>query len=148
MIIDSNLLVLLIVGTTGRELIAKHKRSRQFRADHYDRLIQVIATADRVIVTPNTLTEASNLLGQHGEPERSSFFNVLRNLIEINEEIVVASNTAAQNSAFSRLGLTDAVLLEIVSKSNPLVTTDLELYLAAEMREEGSALNFWHYQEF
>ena len=148
MVIDANLLVLLVVGTTGRELIAKHKRSRQFRADHYDRLIQVIATADRVNVTPNTLTEASNLLGQHGEPERSSFFDVLRNLIEINEEIVVASKTAAQNSAFNRLGLTDAVLLEIVSKSNPLVTTDLELYLAAEMREEGSAFNFWHYQEF
>ena len=89
-----------------------------------------------------TLTEASNLLAQHGEPERSRFFEVLRILIEENEEIVVTSKTASQNAEFNRLGLTDAGLLEVVSDSNPLITVDLALYLAATRKESGAAYSF------
>ena len=49
-----------------------------------------------------TLTEASNLLAQHGEPERSRFFEVLRILIEENEEIVVTSKTVQNLASFDR----------------------------------------------
>ena len=44
-----------------------------------------------MIVTPNTLTEASNLLGQHDAPERSKFFDTLRYTIENSQEVVVTS---------------------------------------------------------
>ena len=101
---------------------------------------------NKILVTPNTLTEASNLLAQHGEPQRSRFLEALRILIEENEEIVVASKTASQNSEFTRLGLTDAGLLEVISESSPLITVDFALYLAATKRESGSAYNFRHYQ--
>lgn len=148
MIIDANLLVLLVVGKTGRQLISKHRRLRKFETQDYDRLVRVVTAADRVIVTPNTLTEASNLLGQHGEPERSRILYTFRNIIEHSQENVVTSKAAARGSEFIRLGLTDAVLLEIVSKSNPLITVDFDLYLTATKREEGSAFNFWHSQAF
>ena len=101
---------------------------------------------DQILVTPNTLTEASNLLAQHGEPERSRFFEVLRILIEEHEEIVVTSQAASRNIEFKRLGLTDAALLEVISNSNPLITVDLDLYLAAINKEGESAFNFRHYQ--
>ena len=144
--VDANLLVLLVVGETDRKLIAKHRRLREFDQDDYERLIRLVNHVDQILVTPNTLTEASNLLAQHGEPERSRFFEVLRILIEEHEEIVVTSRAASRNSQFKRLGLTDAALLEVISNSNPLITVDLALYLAATNNESESAFNFRHYQ--
>ena len=144
--VDANLLVLLVVGATDRKLIVKHRRLRTFDEDDYERLVTLVNQVDQILVTPNTLTEASNLLAQHGEPERSSFFEVLRILIEEHEEIVVTSKTASQNSEFTRLGLTDAALLEVVSNANPLITVDLALYLAAIRKEGQSAFNFRHHQ--
>ena len=147
MYIDANLLVLLVVGETGRDLIPKHRRLRTFEVQDYDRLVKLINETDhRVLVTPNTLTEASNLLAQHGEPERSRFFEVLQILIEESEEVQVASQTAARRGEFKRLGLKDAVLLEVVSASNPLITVDFRLYLAAIEQEAEAAFNFRHYQ--
>ena len=63
------------------------------------------------------------------EPERSHFFDRLRFIIQESEEIVVASAVASSNSAFNRLGLTDAALLEVVTPETPLETVDLDLYL-------------------
>ena len=147
MFIDSNLLVLLVVGETDREMISKHRRTKSYRVEDYDLLVRLINDTDhQVFVTPNTLTEASNLLAQHGEPEPSRIFDVLGSLIETTEEKFVESKAVTQNRHFTRLGLTDAVLLEVVSASNPLITADLKLFLAASAKEEGAAFNFAHYR--
>ncbi len=144
--IDANLLVLLVVGATDQALIAKHRRLRRFTEEDYERLIGLIGQAGQVFLTPNTLTEASNLLAQHPNPARSRFFEVLRHIIKRSEEIVVDSKTAARNKAFVRLGLTDAALLEVVSEETPLVTVDLDLFVAAFAKGKIAALNFTHLQ--
>ncbi len=142
--IDANLLVLLVVGSVGRDLIAKHRRLREYAEEDYDILIDLLDPVDCVFVTPNTLTEASNLLAQHGDPERSLFFDRLRFIIRESEEVVVASVEASSNDAFVRLGLTDAALLEVAAKETPLVTVDLDLYLAALEKEADAVVNFTH----
>ncbi len=108
--------------------------------------MKLINAVGRVLVTPSTLTEASKLLAQHGEPERSRFLDVPRVLVERHEEVVVASKDAVRNSEFNLLGLTDAALLEVVSTSSPLVTVDIELYLAASSNEPEPTFGFRHYQ--
>ena len=142
--LDANLFVLLVVGSVGRDLIEKHRRLRGYTAEDYDILIDLINRVERVYVTPNTLTETSNLLAQHRDPERTRFFDTLRFIIHESEEIVIASAEASSNSAFNRLGLTDAALLEAVTPDTPLVTVDLKLYLAANARGQEVALNFTH----
>ena len=144
--LDANLFVLLVVGSVGRDLIAKHRRLRAYSAEDYEILIDLLDRVERVFVTPNTLTETSNLLAQHREPERSLFFDRLRFIIHESEEIVVASAVASSNSAFNRLGLTDAALLEVVTPETPLVTVDLDLYLAANASGQEAALNFTHFR--
>ena len=142
--IDANLLLLLVVGSVNRDAIARHRRLREFTGDDFGILLNLINQVERVLVTPNTLTETSNLLGLHGEPERSRFFERLRLIIEQTEEIVVASANASSNNAFTRLGLTDAALLEVATKETPIITVDLGLYLAASSSNPGSAINFTH----
>ena len=144
LLIDANLLVLLVAGRTDPGLIAKHRRLTEFTTDDYDRLTDLILAFGKVLVTPNTLTEASNLLAQHGEPERSRALRTLRFLIEDAQEIVIASVDAASNRGFERLGLTDAALLEVVSDAAPLVTVDLDLYLEASRNAPNAAFNFRH----
>ena len=144
--IDTNLLVLLVVGSVGRELIEKHRRLREYSAEDYEILIKLLGRVERVYVTPNTLTETSNLLAQHRDPERSRFFDRVRYIIHESKEVVVASTQASSNSAFNRLGLTDTALLEAVTPETPLVTDDLKLYLAAIASGQEVALNFAHFR--
>lgn len=143
-VIDASLLVLFVVGRTSRQLIRKHRRLREYSVEDYDRLLRVISGLDQVVVTPNTLTETSNLLALHKNPERSRFLDMLRYVIENSDEVTVASVDASRNRAFRRLGLTDAALLEIVPAETPLLTVDLDLFVAASAKAPNAALNFRH----
>lgn len=99
---------------------------------------------NRLFVTPNILTEASNLLESRRDRR---FLDRLRIFIEKSEETVLASSKAARHSQFPKLGLTDAVLLEIVSERRPLITVDLALFLAAvSAKGERAAFNFTHFR--
>ena len=121
--IDANLLLLLVVGSTSKVIIAKHKRLRHdYSVADYDTLLGLLDRVDQVLVTPHTLAETSNLLAQHGEPERSGLFDQLRCLIHESKEVVVSGAAASNNRAFTRLGITDAALLEAITERTPLLT--------------------------
>lgn len=143
--IDANLLVLLVVGSVDRNQVGKHRRTRMFTLEDFDRLLKVINALKSVYVTPNILTEASNLLESKSDQR---YLKMLKRVIQNSEEIVVSSATAVQSRSFSRLGLTDAVLLDVVSKKRPLLTVDFDLFISASKKEDGSAFNFTHYQDF
>ncbi len=145
-LLDANLLVLLVVGSESRDLIARHRRLEHYSAEGYDILMELLEEADQLFVTPNTLTEASNLIRQHGMPERSFLMKRLQYLIHGRQEIVVASVDASSNAEFERLGLTDAVLLEVITEDTPLLTVDFDLYLAELESGEERAVNFTHYR--
>ena len=144
--IDANLFLLFVVGSVSQELIPKHRRLRTFTVEDYGTLLNLFNLGERVYVTPNTLTETSNLLAQHGEPERSRLFSGLRYIIQHSQEVVVASAAASSNSAFVRLGLTDAALLEVATSATPPITVDLDLYLEAQRQGHSTAVNFTHLQ--
>ena len=96
----------------------------------------------QVFVTPNTLTEVSNLLMMKQGDQR--LLKALGLIIGKSREITVISQTAARNQHFLRLGLTDAALLEVISADRPLITVDLDLYTAAFDKGEIAAINFNH----
>ena len=89
--LDTNLLVLLVVGSESRELISKHRRLEHYSVEDFDILAEFLENANQLYVTPNTLTETSNLVGQHGEPERSLLMRRLQFLIHESQEVIVSS---------------------------------------------------------
>ena len=144
--LDTNLLVLFVVGSESRDLISKHRRLEHYFAEDYDILYELLQDTDELFVTPNTLTEASNLVSQHREPERSLLMRRLQYLIHGSKEVVVASVDASSNEKFEALGLTDAALLEAITTDTPLLTVDFDLYLAAIETGEEKAINFTPYR--
>ena len=141
--IDANLLVLLVAGNTGTHIITQHKRLKQFTVGDYHRLQELIFEAGGVVyVTPNTLTEASNLLRNYGEPDKTTLSNTLATLINESQEVVVHSTDAVANAAYQRLGLADAVLLEVISADRPLLTVDVPLVIEAQRLQADAAVNF------
>jgi hypothetical protein len=146
LILDANLMVLLIVGLKDRALIARHKRTQEFCDEDFELLQSVIGNFDRIVVTPNILTECSNPLRQIGDPACTELTAILKTLVEGDDldERYLSSREAVRVVDFPRLGLTDAGVLEVVSRDLPLLTIDLDLYLAASRKDAEAATNFNH----
>lgn len=141
------LLVLLVAGRTDPDIIGRHRRLDTYSVREFDLLGDMIDDRGGTVwVTPNTLTEASNLLAQHRSPERELLLDTLDILISESQEIYVESSQASSNPAYTELGLADAALLEVVSHERPLLTADGRLYAAALSVRGQSATNFNHHR--
>ena len=70
-IVDTNILLLLFVGSVNKKRISKFNRTEQFSPKDYDFLVEIISYFSKIVVTPNILTEVSNFINQLTEPEGS-----------------------------------------------------------------------------
>lgn len=143
-LLDANLLVLLIVGLTSPDYISRHKRLRAFTIEDFELLRELLNSAQRIIVTPNIVTETSNLASQISEPARGRVLTVLRALLAGVIEVYVPSQSAAAGGAYLRLGISDAATLAVTMDDLTILTTDLDLYLES-MRAGRAAINFVHH---
>ena len=144
--LDANVLVLLIVGNVDRQAIPLHKRSRQFTEADFELLLETIKGFDRWVVTTSVLTEASNLLAHTHESLKERLLAALGQFVAIASEERPESRLVVAESVFTRLGLTDAGLITCVRSGNCLLTTDLDLYLAAASLS-GGVVNFNHIRQ-
>jgi len=147
-VLDTNLALLLIVGLTNRNYIAKHGRLAAYRVDDYDLLSLLIESYAGIVFCPNVLTETSNLLGQIKEPIRRELYETFATVVELPAvvEKYVGSRDVVRDRPFQRLGLTDAVLLTLSESDGVLLTADLALYLEAK-RAGRDAFNYNHIRD-
>jgi hypothetical protein len=143
--LDANLLVLLVVGLTERRYISVHKRLKEYTIADFDLLAAMISVSAGVAVTPNALSEASNLLRQINEPAKIQIATVFRGLIKRMNEIYIASAAASSRSEFLRIGLSDSALLEIGKQDIVILSVDHDLYMAA-LAAGYAAVNFNHHR--
>lgn len=140
-IIDTNLLVLLIVGKTNPNLIEKHKRTRIFQREDYNLLINILMNYDEIVVTPHILTETSNLISQTDESTGKALKKTLSGLLQSQREEFEPSVDLAKHHAYLKLGLTDSAIIKLTASDIPLITTDLKLYLEAS-KSNKNTINF------
>jgi predicted nucleic acid-binding protein len=130
-VLDTQLLLLLIVGTASPAYIARHRRLQDYSETDFAMLVTLITSTPEIVVTPNTLTETSNLARYIAEPARTHICELLRVVGKAVIECYRESALAVEREEFIRLGLADAVLLDLADQSHTLVTADGELYFAA-----------------
>jgi hypothetical protein len=131
-VVDTNLLLLLIVGAASREYVGKHKRLRDYSLDDLDLLVELIGQFPDMVLLPHILAEVSNLARQIDNPARAKIQKTLRTLVETSTELPIQSIYGVQRREFDELGLTDAMILHLCSLSGngispTLITVDTTL---------------------
>ena len=103
--------------------------------------------ARELVTTPNAWTEVANIINDGVRPPlaRALMFG-LKVEIACCAEIYHHSRDAADDRAFSYLGLSDAALLLSLDKDTTLLTTDAPLCREASARGY-HAVNFHHLRE-
>ncbi|MBG1264426.1 PIN domain-containing protein [Nostoc commune] len=143
-LIDTNILLLFLVGSVNKERITKFNRTQQFIPQDYELLLAFIAKFQKLVTTPNILTEVNSLANQLGEPERSQCFTIFAQFVKnvaLLDEYYVKSLDAVNTEKFIKFGLTDSGILTL-SKGKYLVLTD-DFKLASYLQSvEIDVINF------
>ncbi len=126
-LVDTNILLLYFIGAYDQDLIPKFKRTRQFAVEDHAILIRLLGLFDKIVTTPNILTEISNLSGQLGEPKKSEYFKKFSSGISLLEEEYVASKDVADMREFVRFGLTDTGIVHLTRGKYLVLTDDFRL---------------------
>lgn len=144
--IDTNILILWVVGTVNRERIYRFNRTKTFTPNDYDILLQIIGYFSRIVTTPHILTEVNSLMNTLGEPERSKALQILGQAMQNSDKVHEEYRDSFQimrNEKFSDFGLTDCGILEICQGRYLVLTDDFKLagYLSSQNID---TINFNH----
>ena len=124
---DTNILLLEVVGACHPKRVESFKRTRQFTLFDFDLLNQFLGRFVRIVTTPNIMSEVSNMLKQLLDHEARQAHQLLTSRLEVLDERFVSTSTAANDTAFTRLGVTDAVLVWLAKQGMLVVTDDVRL---------------------
>lgn len=129
-LIDTNILLLFLIGTVNKDRITKFNRTQQFIPEDYELLLDFMAKFQKLITTPNILTEVNSLANQLGEPERSQCFAIFARFtqnVELLNEHYIKSLDAVSTDKFIKFGLTDSGILTLAKGKYLVLTDDLKL---------------------
>ena len=133
-IIDANLLLVLVVGLNDPRLLGRKKHVAEYCKEDFDVLCGVLNDFDRLLVTPNIITECSNLICAELLDEGAVYRL---------DERYVESVVAANRNEYRYLGVGDCSLLHLVDAQHAVVTADGALARAAQSINHAS-VNFNH----
>lgn len=143
LLIDTNLLLLLLIGAMDPAHVERFRRTKKYTREDYALLAAFVSRYERLVTTPNVLTEVSNLAGQLSEPLRERAFLSLGVLISQYDERFHPSRELVLEEIFPKLGLADTSVQAAVDNSVTVLTDDLPLYL--RLSAAGiEAINFNH----
>ena len=145
LIIDTNILLLYIVGSHDRARITQFKRTNTFDADDFDLLTENMRSYESLVVTPAILTEVSNLLPAWLHVAASE---LLIAFVKAADEHHSSAESLVENPAFPRIGFTDSSILDAAAAAGTTVLTDdAQLYHTLVARGY-VAVNFNHLRRF
>ncbi|MFN9620976.1 MAG: hypothetical protein ACK55X_14830 [Synechococcaceae cyanobacterium] len=112
LLLDTNLLLLYLVGSKDPKLIEGARRLNAFNEDDFDLLIDFIEVNKftRPASTPHILTEASNLIGAERDTLKKLGREAIREYVQHCNEIAHEACVLVDDPEFNRLGLTDIAI--------------------------------------
>lgn len=126
-LIDTNALVVLILGTIDVRLISTHRRTSIYEVQDYLDLVQVVGELSELVVLPNVWTETDNLLNGSLPRRKWEYISVVKQVVAKTTERFLSTQTAVNSSAFFTLGITDSLLLHYGAQCDLLITSDSAL---------------------
>lgn len=146
LLVDTNLLLLLFVGTVSRSCIAAHRRARIHTIDDFVLLKLRIGDAAIFVATPNVLAETAYLIRQFDQDRLAPVLEAFRSFAKAATETYAPSADAVGSVDFDRLPLNDVSIPNAREPDVTLITDDLHLYRTSAMSGR-KVLNFTHERE-
>ena len=142
LLVDTNLLLLHLIGRTNKNRILKFKRTQAYTIEDFELLERFIAEFKILITTPHVLTEVSNLGDLHGQ-EREVLRSWFVRTVEESRDHYDESRLVVKETCLQRLGLTDAAIAALARRNYLFLTDDFDLY-STLARQGADAINFNH----
>jgi predicted nucleic acid-binding protein len=147
LLLDTNVLLLYLIGQASVDYISDHKRTEMFDIDDFNLLNELIFDCYKldIVTTPQVLAETSNLLlkGHKSELMRTQVLEKLRRFVEIVDEITAPSRSIINDASFLKLGITDAFLTLLSGDDFIVLSSDAKQ--CAEIAGRGHrVINFNH----
>jgi hypothetical protein len=140
-LLDTNLLLVYVVGKTHRSRLSDFHHTKQYEQD-FPMIERVVEFFPKIYTTPNVITEVSNL----GKKLGADFFETLRKVVSVLDEQCCVSKDAAASAHFPKIGITDAGLCTIAA-NYLVITADFALYQILRANNV-DAVNFHHLRQF
>lgn len=146
-LIDTNLLILLLIGEFDKSLVNTYKRLSAYQVVDFELLKKIIDEFSEIIYTPNILTEVTNLTDSVPNRNGVTFFEFVRSFLSRPKfsEVKVDSAYAMSCTEFLKVGLADSVNF-ILSDRYILLTVDVRLF-SITISQNYAAINFNHLRE-
>lgn len=145
LLIDTNLLLLLIVGSTPS--IKAFKRTSMYSGADYELLVRLIDQFDKVIATPHILAEVSNLAnGLYGSQLDDFFGTLTSSLSKLILEVYQPALDIASNYGLSPYGLADVGVMAAAQDNYLVLTDDLRVANFA-LQNNVDVVNFNHVRD-
>lgn len=125
-LLDTNLLLLFLIGSYECSRITRFKRTAGFSESDFDILAGLMTAFSAMVTTPHVLTEVSNLansLPEYLQPSWSEHFALH---IPILLELFTPAAEIMNQSSFALFGLTDAAI-HTIATDTLILTEDFPL---------------------
>ncbi|MEM7681012.1 MAG: hypothetical protein AAF288_03560 [Planctomycetota bacterium] len=147
-LVDTNILLLCIVGLHQQSAIARHKRLREdYSIDDFQVLHRFLHGFRTIATTPHILAECSNWLSQIGDPLRSRIVKSFASQIPGYAEHDRPASKVAIDREFPRYGVTDTAIAQTEPGSLLVLTDDFGL-LQLLVSRGVDVVNFNHLRDF
>jgi hypothetical protein len=148
LLVDTNVLLLLLVGSINPKLITNCKitTNQGFDEADFNVLCAFVGKFQKIVTTPHILTEVSNHADKIKGGDHKKIFGQLISLIEQFDEHAESTKILVKSDAFIRFGLTDTAISSLASKNFLVLTVDLPLvgYLQGK---KADVINFNHLRQ-
>lgn len=126
-LIDTNLLLLYFVGMYDPDRISKFKRTIAFTVEDFEILLWFFNFFQKVVTTPNILTEVNSLSNQLPDDLKPSYYPEFAIRITSLEEHYTESVKLSSQAHFNKFGLTDSGIIDLVQGKYLVLTDDFKL---------------------
>ena len=125
--IDTNALLLLILGTINKRNIGNHPRLSVYTNSEFYAISELLGKNTRLVSSPNVWTEVDNLCNNIRGDDKIKYQTVLREIIKNSFEKFISSETGVELENFYYIGLTDSIVIELAKTCDILISGDSKM---------------------
>ena len=131
LLVDTNLLLLLLIGSFDRTQIGKYGRIQKYTEEDFDKLERLITQfSPKLFLTPNILTEICNLSEKYNTELDYTFFRYIESVLTTyNEKVEKSIDIISKDqTVFYKFGISDASITDLAKQKILVITDDFNLY--------------------